>query len=194
MHSDLYNTICARINEFHPLEEAALNPLLHAMEEITVKRKEVLTREGETEQYLYLVLEGVQHAVYSHQDKEATLVFSYPYSFSGIVDSLLLQRPASCRLEALTAGKLLRLSYRRLMELMTEHRSLETWLWQALALVLAGTLQRQYELLTYSAEEKFKVLLRRSPQVLNMIPHKYLASYIGVDASTFSKLLGTVRL
>jgi hypothetical protein len=81
-----------------------------------------------------------------------------------------------------------------MMALLRKHRSLETWLWNALSAVLAGTLNRQYELLTFSAEEKFTTLLRRSPQVLNLIPHKYLASYIGVDASTFSKMLGSVRL
>jgi hypothetical protein len=37
-------------------------------------------------------------------------------------------------------------------------------------------------------------LLKRSPHVLRLIPHKYLASYLGIDATTFSKLLGTIRL
>jgi len=55
-------------------------------------------------------------------------------------------------------------------------------------------LERQVELLSFSAEEKFKTLLKRSPHVLQLIPHKYLASYLGIDASTFSKLLATVRI
>ena len=59
---------------------------------------------------------------------------------------------------------------------------------------LAGVLERQVELLKFSAEEKFRILLKRSPQVLQMIPHKYLASYLGIDASTFSKLLSSVRI
>jgi CRP-like cAMP-binding protein len=59
---------------------------------------------------------------------------------------------------------------------------------------LKGVLERQVELQSFSAEEKFRQLLTRSPQVLNLIPHKYLASYLGLDATTFSKLLGRVRL
>ena len=50
------------------------------------------------------------------------------------------------------------------------------------------------ELMSLSAAEKFSVLLSRSPQLLQLVPHKYLASYIGLDATTFSKLMGRVRL
>jgi hypothetical protein len=60
--------------------------------------------------------------------------------------------------------------------------------------VLAGTLERQAELLAFTAGEKFLALMKRSPHILNLIPHKYLASYIGVDPATFSKMLGSVRL
>jgi len=49
-------------------------------------------------------------------------------------------------------------------------------------------------LLSFTAEQKFRKLLTRSPQVLQLIPHKYLASYLGIDPATFSKLLGTVKL
>jgi hypothetical protein len=62
------------------------------------------------------------------------------------------------------------------------------------SIALKGVLERQIELQCFSAEEKFKNLLKRSPHVLQLIPHKYLASYLGIDATTFSKLLGSVRI
>lgn len=194
MTEEMMIRIRRQINGFYPLTSVAIDALMDSWEELVVKRKTVLTREGDCEGYLYLVLEGVQQAVFTHGDREATLVFTYPYSFSGIIDSFLLQKPAGYRLETITQSRLLKLSHHKLMAIIREHPALETWLWTALAGVLAGTLQRQCELLTFSAEEKFTSLLRRSPQVLNLIPHKYLASYIGVDASTFSKMLGSVRV
>ena len=60
--------------------------------------------------------------------------------------------------------------------------------------ILKGVLERQIELQCFSAEEKFRSLLKRSPHVLQIIPHKYLASYLGIDATTFSKLMSSVRL
>lgn len=153
-----------------------------------------MTRIGETEKYLYLVMDGVQRAFYEDGDKEATLVFSYTPSFSGVIDSFFIQQPSRFHLETITQSHFLRIHYNDLNALMQQYRDIETWVRIALTYVLAGTLERQVELMCFSAEEKFTTLLRRSPQVLNLIPHKYLASYIGVDPTTFSKLLSSVRL
>lgn len=176
------------------MPDDAWNDLKQLWTEVTIKRKQVLTRMGNTEQYLYLVIDGVQRAYYTHNDKDVTLVFSYAPSFSGIIDSFFLQQPSIYQLETLTESKLLRISYHDFNQVMQQHRSIETWVRVAMTIVLAGTLQRQIELTAYTAEEKFTTLLRRSPQVLNLIPHKYLASYIGVDPTNFSKLLNNVRL
>ena len=60
--------------------------------------------------------------------------------------------------------------------------------------VLTGLIQRHYELLALSMEERFKALMQRSPHLLNMVPQKYLASYLGIDSTNFSKLLGKVKI
>lgn len=159
------------------------------------KRKTVLTAAGETERHLYFVLEGVQRAFYVGADHpEATIVFTYPHSFSGVADSFLTQTPSKFFFETLTASKLLRTSHQQVQQLMDKYQVIERLIRLATSYALMGVLERQVELLSFSAEEKFKTLLKRSPHVLQLIPHKYLASYLGIDASTFSKLLGTVRI
>ena len=82
----------------------------------------------------------------------------------------------------------------QVQQLMDKYHNFERWVGLAASHSFMGVLERQVELLSFSAEEKFKTLLKRSPHVLQMIPHKYLASYLGIDPSTFSKLLATVRL
>ncbi len=160
------------------------------------RRKTVLTKAGDVERHLYFVLSGVQRAFYLHErdQREATLVFTYAGSFSGVADSFLTQSPSRYYLETLTASSFLRTTHARFQALIDAHRSLEEAMFRATALALAGALERQIELQCFSAEEKFRTLLRRSPHVLNLIPHKYLASYLGMDATTFSRLLGSIRL
>lgn len=158
------------------------------------KRKATLTAAGETERYLYFVLEGIQRAFFLDAEREATLVFTYPYCFSGIADSLLTQLPSRYFLETLTASTLLRTTHTQLQQLMEKHRNIEKLINRFTSFALMGLLERHVELLTYNAEEKFRTLLKRSPHVLQLIPHKYLASYIGMDATTFSKLMATVRI
>ncbi|NOS56411.1 MAG: Crp/Fnr family transcriptional regulator [Cyclobacteriaceae bacterium] len=159
------------------------------------KRKTILTSKGETEKTLYYITEGVQRAYYlTADDKEATIVFTYPFSFSGVADSFLTQTPSLYFFETLTQSSFLKTSHSKVMELLDRYPNLERLISRATAFALKGALERQVELQTFSAEQKFTTLLTRSPQVLRLIPHKYLASYLGIDAATFSKLLSTIRV
>jgi CRP-like cAMP-binding protein len=179
----------------HPISEIVWNEFASGWQPFEAKRKTVLTTAGEKEKYLYFVLEGVQRAFYlTDTGKEATLVFTYPFSFSGVADSLLLQTPSKYYFETLTQSSFIRISYRQVEMLMRTHHEFETLIRKAVSYSLAGVLERQIELQCFSAEEKFTTLLQRSPHVLTLIPHKYLASYLGLDATTFSKLLNTVKL
>jgi CRP-like cAMP-binding protein len=85
-------------------------------------------------------------------------------------------------------------THQQIEELMNDFPNIRALILKATSFALKGVLERIVELQCYTAEDKFRQLLKRSPHVLNLIPHKYLASYLGIDASTFSKLLGSVRI
>ena len=189
-------TLKSAISKVHLLPAEELEAFTGIWQPFTAKRKTILTSAGETEKYLYFVTQGVQRAFYVREntDKDATLVFSYAGTFSGVLDSFLLQQPSKYFLETLTASEFIRTTFNQVNALMKKYHSIETFVRKSLAFTIAGVLERQIELQSFSAEEKFRVLLKRSPHVLQMIPHKYLASYMGLDATTFSKLLGSVRL
>lgn len=182
------------VDKTMPLGDEVWQDMADRWTPFAAKRKQVITSVGDTERYIYFVIDGVQRAYVDHKGKDATLVFTYTGSFSGVLDSFLLQQPSRYYLETITASKFIRLHYNDYIYLKDKHRGFQDMLYMALAHTLSGTFERHIELLAYSAEDKFTTLLRRSPQVLNMIPHKYLASYIGVDPATFSKLLSTVKL
>jgi len=183
------------VNRIYLLPPAALGSFIKNWQPVTVKRKTILTAAGETERYLYFVVEGVQRAFYlGDANKEATIVFSYPPSFSGVADSFLTQTPSLYFFETITASRLLRISYDEIQHQIKTHPVIEQLIFKATAFALKGALERHIELQCFTNEEKFKVLLKRSPHVLNLVPHKYLASYLGMDATNFSKLLATVRL
>jgi len=179
----------------HPLSDNEWNEFAGGFQLFEAKRKTVLTTVGEVERYLYFVTEGVQRAFHiTDNDKEATLVFTYPFSFSGVADSLLLQSPSKYYFETLTQSRFIRTDYKNVEILMKKYHNFETLIRKAVSFSLAGVLERQIELQCFSAEEKFRSLFKRSPHLLNMIPHKYLSSYLGIDATNFSKLISTIKI
>ena len=183
------------VQQIHPLPEAELERFTANWQPLTVKRKTILTAAGETERYVYFVLEGLQRAFYvGDGNKEATIVFTYPPSFSGVADSFLTQTPSLYFLETLTASRFLRISYDEIDQLMKSSPLIQQFLFKVTAFALKGALHRHVELQCFTNEEKFRTLLQRSPHILNLVPHKYLASYLGMDATNFSKLINKVKI
>jgi len=189
---DLLKQCCDRI---HPLQPDEWEAFSSGWTSLACRRKTVLTAAGETERYLYFVTEGVQRVYHlSAEGREATVIFSYAGSFGGVADSLLTQTASFYFYETLTSSRFLRLDVYQLQSYISQFEGIRQLVLKATAFALKGVLERQVELQILSAEEKFRLLLKRSPHVLQIIPHKYLANYLGLDPTTFSKLIATVRI
>jgi CRP-like cAMP-binding protein len=183
------------VNNIRPLSDGDWEAFSAIWQPFECKRKTLLTAAGDTERYLYFVIDGVQRSYYLNASgREATIVFTYPPSFSGVADSFLTQTPSRFYFETLTASTFLRTTHAQLYALMEERPAVQAFVLHVTSFVLKGVLERMAEQQTAGAEEKFCTFLQRSPHLLNLVPHKYLASYLGIDAATFSKLLGSVRI
>ncbi|GAB3512022.1 hypothetical protein GCM10027341_52270 [Spirosoma knui] len=178
----------------HALPEPEWIEFAHIWRPFSARRKQMLTVAGESETHLYFVLEGVQRVYYfDEQNREATLVFSYEPSFGGVLDSFMLQQPSRYYYETLTPSRFLRASFGDLNAVMNRNPAVETMVRLGITGALSGVLERVVELQCYSSADKFTKLLRRSPHILQLVPHKYLANYIGVDPTNFSKLINTIK-
>ena len=165
------------INHVHPLSDSEWNLFAGIWQPFEAGRKEVLTAPGETEKYLYVVLSGVQRVYYyDHAEHEATLVFTYAPSFGGVLDSLLQKKPSLYFYETLTPSTFLKATADDLHQLIETQPGIALLINKGLTEALAGVLQRLVELQCFSSEEKFRELLKRSPHILQLIPHKYLAN------------------
>jgi CRP-like cAMP-binding protein len=182
------------LNQIYPLKEAELEAFLSKWKPVSFKRKELITRAGQTEKYLYFVEEGIQRSYYVKEDKEHVIAFVYAPSFSGIPESFIPQEPSKYFLESITDCKMLRLSHHDLQKLMDEHRGIERLFRKFTEEILINFIHRHYELLSHTIEERFIAFCKRSPHLLGMVPHKYIASYLGIDPTNFSKLLGKIKI
>jgi CRP-like cAMP-binding protein len=179
---------------FHPLPETEWLAFSEIWQPFRAKRKEVLTLAGETERYLYFVVDGVQRVYYVHGVREATLVFTYSPSFGGVFDSLMQQKPSRFFYETLSPSFFLRAPATDFLQLLEECPGIEKMVRKGITYTLAGMMERMVEWECFSAEERFRKLLQRSPHILQLVPHKYLANYIGIDPTNFSKLMNSVRI
>jgi len=176
---------------FRPLEitKERHAEFLNFWEEVSFKKGEYLTEAGKVERWFYVVLEGVQ-AVYilTKSGDKKVIGFSFDGSFSGIYDSFLKETASHYFLEALTDSRLLRMSkiqYDTLFNLYPEFNEWGRIVHQEL---LIGRVQREVELITMDAKERFDVFMQRCPKKLLTVPQKYLASYVNMTPETFSRM------
>ncbi|WP_305952878.1 Crp/Fnr family transcriptional regulator [Emticicia oligotrophica] len=183
------------VDAVHPLSEDDFEAFYALFKPFSAKRKEILTYEGTTERYLYFVIEGLQRMYYADENgREATLVFSYTGNFACILDSMLSQSPSKYYFETLSQSRFLRTTYQQIEDLFRTNPNIEMLLQKGLLGGFSGLLERLVELQSFTSEDKFRQLLKRSPHILQIVPHKYLANYIGIDASNFSKLINSVQI
>lgn len=162
---------------------------------ISFGKKQIITAAEEQEQYLYFVVSGVQRIYYlDDEGKEATLVFTYAPSFGGVLDSMMLKSPSRYYYETLTETEMLRLPTNKLFELTKQYYGIQQLVLKGLSAATSGIMLRLVELQCLSSEQRFRNLFQRSPHILQLVPQKYLANYLGIDATNFSKLMNKVKL
>lgn len=183
------------VTSIHPFTEEEWKAFAALWKPFEARRKEQLTIPGQTEKYLYFVTEGVQRVFYfDDQNREATLVFTYAPSFGGVLDSMMQAAPSHYYYETLTPSSFLRASYSDMELLAKDVPGIDQLIRKGLVNALSGVLERLVEVQSFSSEERFKKLLQRSPHILQLVPHKYLANYLGIDPTNFSKLMNKVKI
>lgn len=182
-------------NAIHPLQDEAMEAFTATFSPFKSARKQSITMAGQKERFLYFVTAGVQRVYETdEQGNETTILFTYPYSFGGVLDSFMLHQASRYHYETLTPSAFLRAGYTDLERVRNQYPAIEQMICKGIAGALSGVLLRLSEVQRLTAAEKLRRLMQRSPQVFGLVPQKYLANYIGIDPTNFSKLVNKVRL
>ncbi len=182
------------LNQIHPLKDEDMNLLLEKWEEKKFDKNDIVTSGGQIENYLYFILDGVQKAYYVKGGKSYVIAFTFPPSFTCIPESFITQKPSYYYLECLSKSWMLRISRFDLEELAETSHDIESLFRKSMENVLAGLVIRYHQMLAYSMKERFQAFIKRSPELLQKVPHKDIASYLGMDPTNFSKLYNSIKI
>jgi CRP-like cAMP-binding protein len=193
LEDKIYTALRKRIEQLSPLSDQEWEDFSSAWKMKLFKKGDFVIKVGEIEPYFYFVYSGVHRLFGDKNDEEINVGFAYNGDYSGVFDSFLAQKPSEFYIESISESTVLRINYPSLMHYFDKYRSVERWgrLFNAEMLILM--VRRQMEARSYSAEEKFKRLYDQSPHIFQLVPQKYLASYLGMTPETFSRLRAKIR-
>lgn len=152
-----------------------------------------ITVPGQTNRELYFIKSGVQMSYFETEKNIHVIAFTYPPNFCAIPESFLHQKPSQIYLTCLTDSEMDFISFDDLQELFDQSQQIERLFRKMIEAVLAGILNRHVELHSKTIEERYTAFCQRSPHLLQLVPHKYIASYLGIHPTNFSKLLNRVK-
>lgn len=155
-----------------------------------IAKKENFLKVNEIEDHISFIESGVVRLYIPKEnpEKEITFGFSFKDQFVSAYDSFLTQRPSAYQLQALTETTLLSMTYSDLQAVYktTQIGNLIGRLTAERLFLLKSN--REQNLLNLTAEERYVKLFKERPQLLKVIPLKYISSYIGVTAQALSRI------
>jgi CRP-like cAMP-binding protein len=181
------------LKAFHNLNAEDYLLLTESLRSKSFKKGQHIVVPEQIQKELYFVKSGVQMSYFETNNKLHVIAFTYSPGLCAIPESFSLQKPSSCYLTCLTNSEMDYLTFEALEKLFDQSPQIERLFRKMTEAVLAGILSRHIELHSTTIEERYKSFCRRSPHLLQLVPHKYIASYLGIDATNFSKLYNTVK-
>jgi CRP-like cAMP-binding protein len=155
---------------------------------VTLKRNDFLIRAGQVEHYLYFVASGAMRIYLPDTSEEICVGFAYGASLVCSFPSFVENRPSDYCIQALKKTELLAVSRADFLTLLDSNANFARFWRMELERVLVGRIEREIDLLLPEPERRLQRLLARSPHLFQLIPKKYIASYLRMTPETLSRL------
>jgi CRP-like cAMP-binding protein len=154
----------------------------------TLKKNDLLIGEGQVEDRIYYIAEGVTRSFFFENGKEISLEFYFTGSFISSYTSFVKQSPSRHSIEAFTPLQIIIFNRAGLAELFGKSDKFAK-LWQKVSEELfIKTSERLRDMLSLSATERYLKLLKAYPKYVQEIPLKYLASYLNITPESLSRI------
>lgn len=171
-------------------EQAGNIPELERLFTLKVYAKDdFFLREKSISKYIGFVVSGALREFYTDKaGREYNKTFCFPGYFTGSYYDLASQKPSVVSIQAMADSKVLIMSYKEYKELVNRDA---VWLKAAYASahnLLLYKLEKEHQLLTLSATERYELLLRENPQLEQLVPAYHIASYLGITPISLSRI------
>jgi len=172
---------------------AAQNWLSH-MSHRTYGAEDFLVHCGDQSDTLYLLESGLVRLFYTTPDgRERNKAFYRAGQVTGPVSAAITGAPAPFAIQCLEPVEALCFRFRDLLEATRDNPDMARLYRELLAEAFIRNEQREAVLLTCNAEQRYQWLLKHEPDLPERVPQFHIASYLGVDAVSLSRLKSKLR-
>jgi CRP-like cAMP-binding protein len=173
---------------FHPISKDVERYLQRHTVPYFARKKKLLLKAGMVCQHVYFVQKGVIRGFMKEGAKDITTWISVENDMVTSISGLNAQTPSPDSMQALEDTELLALSFDKLEELYTRFPEFNIVIRKLLQNYYHQAEQRAFVCRLSKAEHKYDHFLRTQGGLLNRVPLKYIASYLGITEETLSRV------
>jgi CRP/FNR family transcriptional regulator, anaerobic regulatory protein len=180
--------IIQSIKSFVPLTNAEEEAFIEIVEVKQFEKKEFLLKEGQICNKISFINSGCLRAFYDVEGIENTVQFFFSNSWYTDYGSFLNGEPATENLQALEASEVVQFKKNDLYKLYDTHP-----VFNRVGRVMAEnaflSLSKLNKMLTNEEpEQRYLNLLKQRPELVEKIPQHYIASYLGIQPESLSRI------
>jgi CRP/FNR family transcriptional regulator, anaerobic regulatory protein len=170
------------------ISEEEWNAFEAVLQTKTVKKKEHFLQEGQICKQIGFIVSGYVRLYYLKDGEEITKDFNFENMFCGSYASFSLQQPSLFNIIAMEDVELITFGRDDLYTLADRYSSIERMLRKNMEFMFIRKELREASFLLDDAQERYRKLLEQEPQMIQRVPLKHLASYLGLSAETLSRV------
>ena len=181
------------LEEIQPLTPEAREAILLLCSLIPISKNQNLQEIGQKCRTIYFVKEGLARIYYLKDGIEVTEYFAFENDLIIRAESLFTGKPSLKAIQALEDTVFIGIPADQLFALFDVFPETERLFRKIIEQAYVATVNRMEAIQFHSAEERYAQLLAENPKLIQQIPLKYIASYLGITQVSLSRIRATVR-
>jgi CRP-like cAMP-binding protein len=175
-------------NALHPIGKRVGIYLQKNIYCCAVKKGDFLVKAGEVCDSIYFIRKGVLRGFITEDDKDITTWLTIENEVVATITGFLLQKPTMENIQAIEDCELLAIRWEDLDRLYIKYPSFNIVGRKLTEQYYMYAENRAYITRLHDAEKKYEILMQLYAHLLNRIPLKYIASFLGITIETLSRV------
>jgi CRP-like cAMP-binding protein len=168
--------------------------MLPYLTERSFGKKEIVSKEGEVEEYLNFIVQGLARKYYVQDNTEVNTQISHEGHFIHAQESFHSRQLSEYFIETIEPTTFVSITYNNLEKVYAQNIKLERLGRLVITYTMVQKDRWQMQMVKLSPRERFLFFIERHPDLLQRVPQKHLASFLNIQPETFSRFKHLVKL
>ena len=175
---------------YNPLSKQAEQSIVEISRVIEITRNKDLQSIGHTCKTIYFLNKGIARIYYFKDGIDITENFAFAGNIIARVESLFSGKPSRKAIQIIEDAELVAIDANKLFKLYDKFPEIERLFRKIFEAAYVNTVNRIEGMQFHTAEERYNSLINEAPDVLQRVPLKYVASYLGITQQSLSRIRG----